>query len=81
MQLRKMTWWPIALGAMGLVLVACGGEHDLSCSVDRDCLESEICHPDSRVCVPLCTTSAECPVTAPRCQPLSSTNPVKICRK
>lgn len=81
MQLRKMSWLPIALGAVGMVLVACSGEHDLSCSVDRDCLESEICHPDDRVCVALCTTSAECPTTASRCLPLSTENPVKICKK
>jgi hypothetical protein len=81
MQLRKMRWLPIALSAVGVVLAACGGKHDLSCAVDRDCLESELCHPDDHVCVARCTTSAECPTTAPRCLPLSTDNPVKICRK
>jgi hypothetical protein len=80
MQLRKMTWLPVALGALGMVLAACGGTHDLSCSVDRDCLESEVCHPDDRVCVQLCTTSVDCPDTATLCEALSDANPVKICK-
>ncbi|HYO57746.1 hypothetical protein [Archangium sp.] len=81
MQLRKMTWMLVALSAMGMVLTACGnGGPDLTCSVDKDCLESELCHPDDKVCVQRCTTRADCPPSAESCVSLSSTNTEKICK-
>jgi hypothetical protein len=81
MQLRKRTWRRVALGALGLLLTACGtGGYDLTCSGPRDCLESELCHPDDKICVQLCTILANCPSEAVRCEALSDTNTQKICK-
>jgi hypothetical protein len=76
----KRTWLLVALGTMGMMQTACGtGVYDLSCSVNKDCLESEICHPDQKLCVQICTTNAECPAEAKICKEISETNPQKIC--
>jgi hypothetical protein len=84
MRLRKRTWLLVVLGALGMMqTVACGtGEYDLSCSTDRDCLESEICHPDELLCVQLCTTIADCPATAKSCVAMSEADESsqKICK-
>lgn len=80
MQLRKRTWTRVALGALGMMLTACGGKADLSCSKDQDCLESELCHPDKRVCVQMCTTSVDCPDSAKTCAAMSDLNTQKICQ-
>jgi hypothetical protein len=81
MQLRKMTWRLVALGAGVMMLAACGGTelYDLRCSGAEDCLESELCHPDEKVCVQLCTTLVDCPEKAERCEALSDVNPQRIC--
>ena len=41
-----------------------------------DCLESELCHPDEKICVRTCTTLADCPRGATSCEAL---NTQKIC--
>ncbi|WP_108075504.1 hypothetical protein [Vitiosangium sp. GDMCC 1.1324] len=70
----------IALGAMGMMLTACGkGGADLSCATDNDCLESELCHPDKKVCVQLCTTNVDCPASAKTCAAMND-NGQKICQ-
>lgn len=77
----KRTWLLVALGAMGMVQTACGtGVYDLSCSQDKDCLESELCHPDQKQCVQMCTTNAECPAESKTCQEISAENSQKICK-
>ena len=84
-----MRWWTkvgggLALGALSLGAVACQPyQPDLSCRGDRDCLDSEICHPDERVCVQLCTINADCIVRVDLgkvCAPLSDTNSTRICQ-
>ncbi|HYO58138.1 hypothetical protein [Archangium sp.] len=82
MQLRKMTLMLAALGVMSVVLTGCpdGGRESLTCSTNTDCLESEICHPDAKVCVQTCTTGTDCPESAKTCDALSPTNSQKICR-
>jgi hypothetical protein len=82
MQRWKRTGRLVALGAMGLVQAACGtGTYDLTCSVDKDCLESELCHPDQKLCVQMCTTNAECPAETKSCKAISEENPQTICCK
>ena len=78
--MRKRLWMWIALSAMGPWVIDCGSTADLSCKSDKDCLESEICHPDELMCVPLCTTSANCPTKTPTCQAISDSNRTKICK-
>ncbi|MFY0564422.1 hypothetical protein ACN28E_11275 [Archangium lansingense] len=81
MQLRKRTWGGIALGALGMLLTACGaGPIDLTCSGPQDCLESELCHPDEKICVQRCTTLVDCPPNAERCEALSGEEPQRICK-
>lgn len=82
MQLRKMSLMLTVLGAVGMMLAGCGGGEtkSLTCSADTDCLESELCHPDAKVCVQKCTSSAECPDTAKTCDVVSTTNSQKICK-
>lgn len=85
MQLRKMTLMLAALGAVGMMLTACGGEgrESLTCSTDADCLENEICHPDAKVCVQTCTTSSDCPNSAKECSALGGSSSMKdslICK-
>lgn len=79
---RKRLWIWGALLAVGLLgMTGCAERGDyLECSVDKDCLESEICHPDEKQCVQLCITKANCPDTAKTCEALSPENPTKICR-
>ncbi len=60
MQLRKMKWVLVAMSALGLTACARNGR-DLSCSGAEDCLESEVCLPDEKVCARLCLTSKDCP--------------------
>jgi len=83
MQLRKMTLMLVALGAMSMVLTGCPEDAPtLTCSADADCLESELCHPNAKVCVQKCTSSAECPDTAKTCEALDPANASsqKICK-
>ncbi|WP_257458120.1 hypothetical protein [Archangium lipolyticum] len=83
MQLRKMSLMLTVLGAVGMMLTGCGGgEETLTCTADTDCLESEICHPNARVCVQTCTAGADCPDTAKTCEALdtSSASSPKICK-
>ncbi|HEX8825548.1 MAG TPA: hypothetical protein VF794_36905 [Archangium sp.] len=81
MQLRKRAWWLVALSVTGMMLTACGkSEYDLRCSVDRDCLESELCHPDEKLCVPRCSTVANCLPPYKLCEPIGPTNSEKICK-
>jgi hypothetical protein len=80
MQLRKMTLMFAA--ALGMMLVACdgGGRESLTCSTNADCLESEVCHPNAKVCVQTCTSSADCPNAAKTCDALSAADTTKICK-
>jgi hypothetical protein len=81
MRFREMTWRLAALSAVGMMLVACGkGGYDLRCSGAEDCLESELCHPEEKVCVQLCITLMDCPTEADRCASVSDTNPQRICK-
>ena len=82
MQFRRMTRVLVVLGAMGLALTACTGGIDLSCSEDKDCLESELCHPDDKVCVQLCMTFEEdCPrASTDTCEAVTDTNTSKVCK-
>jgi hypothetical protein len=84
MQLRKMTLMLAALGAMGMMLTACGGDgrESLTCSTDADCLENEICHPDAKVCAQTCPSGngSDCPNSAKTCEAVSATNTTKICK-
>ena len=82
MQRWKRTGWCLVVGAMGVMLSACGGsgELDLSCSGPMDCLESELCHPDEKICVQLCFSIVECPTKAERCEAMSGEDPRKICK-
>lgn len=84
MQLRKMTLMLAALGAMSMVLTACGGDgrESLTCSTDADCLENEICHPDAKVCAQTCPSGngSDCPDSAKTCEAVSATNTTKICK-
>lgn len=89
MQLRKMTLMLAALGAVGMMLTACGGEErtSLTCSTDADCVSDdttkEICHPDAKVCVQTCKTSSDCPNSAKTCEAVGGSSSVKdqmICK-
>lgn len=78
MQLRKGTWRRVALGALGLLFTACGSAgYDLTCSGDGDCLESEVCHENEKICVRHCMTYANCPPEATGCETLDTQ---KICK-
>jgi len=81
MQLRKMTLMLAVLGTMSLVLTGCpdGGRESLTCSTDTDCLESEICHPNAKVCVQTCTIGDDCPDSAKTCAEISGAGSQKIC--
>lgn len=69
------------MGAMGLALTACTGGIDLSCSEDKDCLESEICHPDDKVCIQLCMKAEDCPnKDTYTCEAVTDTNTSKVCK-
>ncbi len=76
----RRRWMLVALSALGMLLPACRNGADLSCSTDLDCLESEVCHPDQKVCVQLCTTSADCPETAKSCAVMYEGARVKTCQ-
>jgi hypothetical protein len=39
----------------------------VECLTSTDCGPNATCHPDARVCIPLCQDGAACPVTAPYC--------------
>lgn len=71
------------VGWAGLGVLGCGTTPaDLSCRSSRDCLDSEICHPDTSVCVELCTTKNDCPGTEEErvCEALSATDSTRICK-
>lgn len=81
MRRHERLWRRVALSALGLMVMGCEADPTyLDCAVDKDCLESEICNPDTMLCVQVCTTSANCPDTAKTCEALSADNPTKICR-
>ncbi|WP_375770933.1 hypothetical protein NR798_08530 [Archangium gephyra] len=81
MPLREWMWRLVALSAVGMGLAACTpGDSSLACSGPDDCLESEVCHPDDRVCVQLCTTRADCPPKALSCDALSGAEPQRVCK-
>ncbi|ATB27084.1 hypothetical protein MEBOL_000519 [Melittangium boletus DSM 14713] len=71
--------WSTLMG-LSLVVTGCRPTGDLSCSRDKDCLESEICHPDEGRCAILCVTNADCPATAPSCAAISDVHTTKICK-
>ena len=79
-----MKWWTSMTGAVGLLALACTvtTPADLSCKSNRDCLDSEICHPDTLLCVELCTTKNDCPGKEEDkvCEALSPTNSTRICK-
>jgi hypothetical protein len=78
MQLRKMA---VLFAALSAVLTGCPEDtKNLTCTDDSECLESEICHPDAKVCVQTCTSSADCPDTAKTCEAVSASNTQKICK-
>jgi len=79
MQLRKMAMMLTALGAMSVVLTGCpeGGGASTTCAANTDCLATEICHPDAKVCVQTCTAAADCPDTAKSCAALGGTSTEK----
>ncbi|MET0403243.1 MAG: hypothetical protein ABW123_12605, partial [Cystobacter sp.] len=79
MQLRNMT---LVVAALSLALAACpgGGREDLSCDSDATCLESELCHPQAKVCVQTCTAAADCPDSAKKCEAISGGNTQNICK-
>jgi hypothetical protein len=76
--MRKRMW--SVLGVLGLLAGGCGSTADLSCKSDKDCLESELCHPDLLICVQVCITSATCPTKAKTCEAISDTDRTKICK-
>lgn len=84
MQLRKMTLMLAALGAMSMMMTACDGGRtsaDLACTADTDCTgEGEICHPTAGVCVQTCSTNADCPDSAKRCEAVGGANIQKVCK-
>jgi hypothetical protein len=78
MQLRKMA---VLFAALSAVLTGCPEDtKNLTCTDNTQCLESEICHPDAKVCVQTCTSSADCPDTAKTCEAVSASNTQKICK-
>lgn len=85
MQLRKMTLMLAALGAMSMMVTACGDggrtSADLACTADTDCSgEGEICHPTAGVCVQTCTANTDCPDSAKRCETVGGANTQKVCK-
>ena len=85
MQLRKMVMMLVAVGAASMVLTGCpgGGGGSTTCATSTDCLTSEVCHPDAKVCVQTCTAAADCPDTAKKCEALGGTTADKdkmICK-
>jgi Cys-rich repeat protein len=76
-----MKWMLAVLGAVSLALTGCGEEEaTLRCTQDTDCLDTELCHPDVKVCVQKCEATSECPPSAYNCEALSATNTQKICK-
>jgi hypothetical protein len=82
MQLRKTVMMLTALSALSVVMTGCPGEEEgaLTCSLDADCIEGEICHPSAKVCVQTCTAGADCPDSAKTCDPISTTDSRKVCQ-
>jgi hypothetical protein len=75
------------LGGVGLLLMGCGSTADLSCSSDKDCLESEICNLDVLMCAQLCilpndadNAGRKCPESADTCEAASGSDPRKVCK-
>jgi hypothetical protein len=82
MQLRKTMMMLTALSALSVVMTGCPGEEEgaLTCTADGDCLEGEICHPGSKVCVQTCTAGADCPSTAKTCAAISTSDSRQVCQ-
>jgi Cys-rich repeat protein len=82
MVLRSLKWMLTVLGAVSMMLVGCGGDEKgvTRCSQDTECLDSELCHPDAKVCVQTCTSSADCPEAAKNCEAVSATKTEMICK-
>lgn len=70
----------LVLGALGWVLAGCASASDLTCASDQECLESEVCHPELLQCTSVCTTIADCPKKAKRCEAISDTNFTRVCK-
>ncbi|HEX8820247.1 MAG TPA: hypothetical protein VF794_10000 [Archangium sp.] len=83
MQIRKMTLMFTVLGAMSMVLTACGdgGRDSLTCTEGgAECIDGEICHPTAKVCVQTCTTGGDCPESAKTCAAIGNGNTQMICQ-
>jgi hypothetical protein len=82
MQLRKTVMMLTALSALSLVMTGCPGDEEGSttCSIDGDCIDGEICHPTSKVCVATCTAAVDCPSSAKTCAALSTTDSRMVCQ-
>jgi hypothetical protein len=82
MQLRKTMMMLTALSALSVVMTGCPGDEEgaLTCTTDGDCLEGEVCHPGSKVCVQTCTAGADCPSTAKTCAAISTSDSRQVCQ-
>ncbi|HYH98066.1 hypothetical protein [Hyalangium sp.] len=82
MQLLKTMMMLIALSAMSLVMTGCPTDEEgsLTCALDADCIEGEICHPNAKVCVKTCTAGADCPSSAKTCAALSTADNRQVCQ-
>ena len=83
MQLRKTVMMLTALSALSVVMTGCPGEEEgsLTCSMDADCLEGEICNVAARACVQTCTTPSDCPSSArAECSAISATDNRTVCK-
>ncbi|WP_224246224.1 hypothetical protein [Hyalangium gracile] len=83
MQLRKTMMMLTALSALSVVMTGCPGDEEssITCSIDGDCLDGEICHPTAKVCAQTCDAAGECPDSAKsECTAVSATDSRKICK-
>jgi len=82
MQLRKTVMMLTALSALSVVMTGCPGDEEgsLTCTVDGDCIEGEICHPGSKVCVKTCTAAVDCPSSAKTCAAISTSDSRQVCQ-
>lgn len=82
MQLRKTLMMLTALSALSVVMTGCPGDEEtsLTCTADGDCLDGEICHPGSKVCVKTCTAGSDCPSSAKTCAAISTSDNRQVCQ-
>jgi hypothetical protein len=71
-----------ALSALSVVMTGCPGDEEgsLTCTTDSECLEGEICHTTSKVCVKTCTAAVDCPSSAKTCAALSTADSRLVCQ-